>query len=697
MAHRPTCTLALAGLALWLAPGPAAAELDCAALPELMQDFVRGHVHRTELGPELEARTVDTYLRRIDPSRMLLTRAEVRAVNESMRGVFDRIRAGDCKSLSELHKNMVRQHERTAKFVREFVSADGYALDEKARLVLDPEERGSPATPEERDALLKSWVHFQIATYVANGTPLPEARRKLAERYDRRFRRLLETPPQDVYGDFLDAFAGSLDPHSSYLSAKVLEDFRIGMSLSLEGIGVALAEEDGYAVAERIIPGGAADRQKTLRPKDKIIAVAPKGDGEFVDIIDMPLREAVALIRGKAGSRVDLTVVREGEGTERFNVAIVRDKIDLEEQAASLRFEEREVGGRKLRLAVLGLPSFYGDADPTQRQSTKDVERLLRQVAEEKADGLLLDLSRNGGGLLQHAVTVSGFFLRSGAIVAIENSDGERQIQRDHDRSVLYSGPLVVLTSRVSASASEILAGALKDYRRAVIVGDDHTFGKGTVQTVATLPHGDGALKITTQLFFRPGGLSTQHDGVASDVVVPSLLAGEEYGEKTQPYSIPPHETTAFLSDTANGTESHWQPLTDPILAELGRRSHDRVEGNPEFAEIRKKVAERDARPPSVQVSEFLAERKQDERAEPAGTADPKEEERRPEVEEAIWVLTDLVRLLNDPGRDASVEQDDGSGEAARAERPSKRSRTGPRSVSPRGPGQGQARPRAGR
>jgi carboxyl-terminal processing protease len=636
--------LALAGLWLALAPRPAAGELVCAALPDLMREFLRSHVQHPSFGPELEARTIDTWLHRVDPTRTLLTEAEVRALGESMRGVFDRLRAGECTGLLELHKGLVRQHERAAKFVRHFVSAESYALDEKASLILDPEQRGNPATPEARDALFRNWIHFQIATYVANGTELAEARRKLAERYERRFRRLLETPERDVYGQFLDAFAGSLDPHSSYLSAEVLEDFRIGMSLSLEGIGVALSEEDGYAVAERIIPGGAADRQKVLQPKDKIIAVAPKGDGEFVDIIDMPLREAVALIRGKAGSPVGLTVLREGRDTERFNVAIVRDKIDLEEQAASLRFEERESGGRTLKLAVLELPSFYGDADPMQRQATKDVERLLRQIREAGADGLLLDLSRNGGGLLQHAVTVSGFFLRSGAIVAIENSDGERQIQRDHDRAVLFSGPLVVLTSRVSASASEILAGALKDYRRAVIVGDDHTFGKGTVQTVTTLPNGDGALKVTTQLFFRPGGLSTQHDGVRSDLVIPSLLAGEDYGERAQPHSIPPHRTTPFLSDTANGSDSPWQPVSDAVIAELARRSRPRVEANPDFAEIRKKIEEREKGSPPIRVAEFLAER-EEARTELPDPVAPKPEPPRPEVQEALLVLADLVSL----------------------------------------------------
>ena len=644
MQDRSLRTLVLAGLLLAFAPRPAGAELACATLPDLMQAFVRNHVQKSALDAELESRTVDTYLRRVDASRTLLTAPEVEGAKRSMQGVFRRIRSGDCQPLLDLHKELVRQHERAAKFVRAFVLRDGYVLDEKASLVLDPDRRGNPPSAEARDALLRSWVHFQMATYVANGTPLAEARRKLAERYDRRLRRLLETSPPDIYGDFLDSFAGSLDPHSSYLSAEVLEDFRIGMSLSLEGIGVALSEQDGYAVAERIIPGGAADRQKVLRPKDKIIAVAQEGD-DFVDIIDMPLREAVALIRGKAGSRVNLTVLREGESTERFNVAIVRDKIDLEEQAASLRYEDRTLGGRKLKLAVLELPSFYGDADPSQRQSTKDVERLLRRASEEKADGLLFDLSRNGGGLLQHAVLISGFFLRSGAIVAIENADGDRQIQRDTDRDVLFSGPLVVLTSRISASASEILAGALKDYRRAVIVGDDHTFGKGTVQTVSPLPHGDGALKITTQLFFRPGGLSTQHDGVASDVVIPSLLAGEEYGEKTQPYSVPPRKTTAFLSDTANGSQSRWKPVDDATLAELGRRSRKRVETSAEFAEIRKKLEEREKHPPAVQVAEFMAERDQI-APDPSEPGAETEEEPRPEVDEALLVLADLVTLV---------------------------------------------------
>jgi carboxyl-terminal processing protease len=335
----------------------------------------------------------------------------------------------------------------------------------------------------------------------------------------------------------------------------------------------------------------------------------------------MPLRDAVALIRGKKGTKVGLTVLRQGEKTERFSIEIVRDTIDLEEQAAKLHFEERDVDGRKMKLAVLDLPSFYGDVDPTKRQCTDDVAKLLAQVRKEKADGLLLDLSRNGGGLLQHAVEISGYFLREGDVVAIENGHGQKQVLRDRDDSVLYNGPMVVAVSRVSASAAEILAGALKDYQRAVIVGDDHTFGKGTVQTVSTLPPGEGALKITTGLFFRPGGQSTQHSGVSSDVTMPSFLVGadDDFGEKTQPYSLPPESIAPFLSDDANAQAGpeHWQRITPGTVAVLAERSKRRVDKDSEFTELREKIAEAKANNGIVRLSEIL---KQQEEAKAAGT-----------------------------------------------------------------------------
>ncbi len=662
-----------------LLAGPAEADLRCDMIPNLMRGYFQNHVRFNERSDEIERRTFEIYVRRLDPSRTLLLASEEAAMRASLRGIFDDLAKGDCTRLTDLQKTLIRHHEAAAKFVRATVSDPGYTIDTSVELVFDPEKRGYPTTPEERDKLQRSLIHFQISNYVAADTALDEAKRRLIQRYERRLKQLIDVSPAEVNSVFLDSFAASLDPHSNYLSSDVLEDFRISMTLSLEGIGVALAERDGYAVAERIIPGGAADRQKELKAKDKIIAVS-QADGKAVDIIDMPLRDAVALIRGKKGTKVGLTVLRQGEKTERFSIEIIRDTIDLEDQAAKLSFETREVDGKKLKLAVLELPSFYGDSDPTNRQCTDDIARLLAQVKQEKADGLLLDLSRNGGGLLQHAVEISGFFVRKGEVVAIENGHGQKQVLRDPDGSIHYAGPLVVLISRASASAAEIVAGALKDFQRAVIVGDDHTFGKGTVQTVSTLPPGEGALKVTTGLFFRPGGQSTQHAGVPSDVPMPSYLSGadDDFGEKTQPYSLPPESISPFLGDTANAADGpdHWNRITPGTVAVLSERSKRRVATNAEFIELREKIAEAKANDGVVRLSEILKQQQEakagaaatpigESATQPGATgvvgegasagnltpdadADsvgPDDESQSPQFQEALLILTDLVTL----------------------------------------------------
>ncbi len=244
--------LALVGLA---APPASGADLRCSQIPEFMRSYLRHHVLHHKLTDELEERTADSYLRRLDPSRSLLTEAEAAEIRATLSGIFEQVSTGNCASLKKLHKRLVRHHEAAAKLVRKIVTPDSYEIDSSASLVLDPEKRGHPATPEQREDLMRRLVHFQMSNYVSNETPLPEAKKKLIARYERRFKRFLEIEPRETYAAFLDAFAVSLDPHSNYLSAEVLEDFRIGMSLSLEGIGVALSEQDGYAVAELNIPG----------------------------------------------------------------------------------------------------------------------------------------------------------------------------------------------------------------------------------------------------------------------------------------------------------------------------------------------------------------------------------------------------------------------------------------------------------
>ena len=641
-----------------------ASALSCETIPAFMKRYLVQHIRHHQLTPELRRRTAEVFMRSFDPSQSVMLESEIEAMKTQLMSSFDDIESGGCSAISMVHRKFTEKQKEIAAFVKDFVSAEDYAVDMEVEILIDARKRGYPKTVAEREQLTRNLVHFQMSNYISDVTPLEEAKELLNHRYELRMKRIAELEPVDLYSNFLDAFATSLDPHSNYFSAEMYEDFRISMSLSLIGIGVALSERDGFAIVERIIPGGAADRLGLLEPEDKIIEVGQENE-KPVNIIDMPLRDSVSLIRGKKGTTVRLVVLRQAETTERFTVAIVRDEISLEDQAAALRFEEREVDGQKLKLAILELPSFYGDADPSKRQCTDDVADLLRQVNEANADGLVLDLSRNGGGLLNHAVTVSGFFLSKGEIVKVQDTRGQEEVLADSDKSILYAGPLVVHTSRISASAAEILAGALKDYKRAVIAGDDHTFGKGTVQTVASLPPGLGALKITTAMFYRPGGRSTQHDGVEADVVIPSALSGDDYGEKYQPFSIEGNAIHAFQSSyaIANLPSNSWTVVNQEMLEKLTSESKRRIDASAEFAEVYEKLAEYRENAGVIRPAD-LVERRQEEReksvdgqttsstGEPeadAGVQDAvdskseKAEKISPQLAEATNVLVDLI------------------------------------------------------
>jgi carboxyl-terminal processing protease len=652
-------------------PASASEPLTCERIPELTKTYLHKHISFHYVNDELRQRLVDSYVKRLDPSKSLYLADEAKELERNLRGVIQDVREGNCTALMAIHEDQVARFERLEKFVQALLESPDYALDTDAVLIIDPDKRAWPKTEETRKELVTKLVHFQMSNYLASDMPLDEAKQKLIKRYQLSTRRAKERTTEDLYASYLDAFATALDPHSNYLSRDVLEDFQISMGLSLEGIGVALSSRDGYSIVEKVIPGGAADGLGILEPNDKIIAVAQEG-ADPVDIIDMDLRDVVRLIRGKRGTKVHLTILRQGDTTERFQVSIVREKINLEEQAAKLRFEEMEIDGKKHKLAVLDLPSFYGGRNPGERQSSRDVQRLLEQAREEKATGLLLDLSRNGGGLLENSVEIAGFFLEKGGVVAVRDTFSKVQVLRDRDRDIVWDGPLVVLTSRVSASASEIVAGALKDYRRAVIVGDDHTFGKGTVQSMVPLPEGLGALKVTTALFFRPGGKSTQNAGVAADVTVPSVFATDDFGEKHQTYSLPSQTITPFidfdempaLASTERGVP--WRPVTDEVLAELARRSEARVTASEDFAKVRERIAKAEERNGVVHLDDLMKEKKEEEQENARAEAEAStsesgdeaadvpveahasasdEDEPSPQQREALNVLADLIRL----------------------------------------------------
>jgi carboxyl-terminal processing protease len=587
--------------------------LQCDDLPPLFELFERSHYAIRDLTPEVKKRTVDQFIKELDPSRTLLIDSDVLALKKDITEVWDTMKSGDCSVLDHANDLLVSRSEEDQRIAEKMLDAS-YKLDDSVELNLDPEKRGYSKTAEERQALVRKMVHFQMSNLLI-ALPMDQAKKQLIHRYQLFTKRLKERGTKKTMPEmYAEAFATSLDPHSSFFSADALADFQIQMRLALEGIGAALTNQDGFTVIDSLVPGGQAEKSNVLRVKDKIIAVSQDGQ-KPISTIDMDLQDVVKMIRGKKGTRVTLTVLREGKPAKTFDVTIVRDKIDVKEQAAKITYETRKISDRTVKVGVIDLPSFYGGGEEGQgRSSFQDVKRLLEEAKQEKVDGIVIDLSRNGGGLLQDAVKIAGLFIQKGGVVATKDTSGKVEVLADEDDDVVFSGPVEILTSRASASASEILAGALKDYHRALIVGSDHTFGKGTVQVLQPLPRDLGGMKVTTGMFFLPGGVSTQQKGVASDVHVPSLLDGYDLGEKKLDYSLPPQSTEAFVSKSANTSEAlkHWKPLDQSAVAVLARRSEERVQKDPDMGEIAKQLEENVKNRGIVRLSEIRKKEKED-------------------------------------------------------------------------------------
>ncbi len=565
--------------------------LSGAVMPQLFNLYLRFHYVHHQMNDELKKRTVEQFIKTIDPSKTLLLEDDVEKMKKDLVSMFKTMDEDECSKLDEAYSVLVKRAEENEKFAKEFLG-DSYKLDENTELITDPDKRKYPKNMDEKKALLSKLIHFQVSNYLITKTKLPEAKKNVAHNYELSSKRIREKTADKRYVDFAEAFSTALDPHSSYFSTDALEEFRINMQLSLEGIGCSLSSQDGFTTVEEVIPGGAADRMKVLQPKDKIIAVTQEGQ-KPQSVIDMDLSDVVRQIRGKKGTKVTLTILRQGDKTINFDVTIVRDKIDIKESAAKLTYETKKVGDKTFKIGMIDLPSFYGGGKDG-RSSFTDMKKLVVEANKNKVDGLILDLSRNGGGLLDDAVKIAGLFIKKGPVVATKSSDEKVDILADRDDEIYYSGPLLVLTSRLSASASEILAGALKDYHRAMIVGSDHTFGKGTVQVVTDLPSGMGAMKVSTGMFFIPGGYSTQHRGVMSDIELPSPYTTDDVGEKTMDYSLPPQKISTFTGSDINvdDPKKKWVAINDELVQRLKENSKQRVSKDTKFIEILKNLDE---------------------------------------------------------------------------------------------------------
>ena len=574
------------------------------------------------LDDELAAKFLDRYLEALDPAHLLFLQSDAQEFDAFRSRLADMTRReGDISPARAIFQRYLERLDQRVGYVTNLRHSEKFDFTGHNTYSFDREKA---APPQDLEAARELWRQNLRAEYLQEklaGKKSADIVMALTRRYTRLLQTMRKLTPDEVLEVYLNALAHVYDPHSDYLGRAQMDDFSIAMNLSLFGIGATLRAEDGYCNIYDLVPGGPAARSGLLKPGDRIVAVG-QGDQKLVDIVDMPLPDAVKLIRGPKGTRVRLTLIPASAGDEsaRKTITLVRDEVKLEDQQAKARIVDLpQKDGATLRLGLIDLPSFYrGDDGPTgttRISATADVAKLIRKLEAEHIQGLILDLRHNGGGSLEEAITLTGLFIREGPVVQTRERDGHNDVGADTDASELYDGPLIVLTSRFSASASEILAGALEDYGRALIVGDKSTFGKGTVQSVVPLARlmdqghlahsvDPGALKVTIRKFYRPSGASTQLKGVAADIALPSLSDAAEVGETELKDPLPWDHIPP--SDFAR--EDH----VSPFRRELRARSAARVAGDPDFAYMREDIAQLKRRLAAKTVSLNEADRRQE-------------------------------------------------------------------------------------
>ena len=550
----------------------------------------RHHYNKPPLNDERSLKIYDSYLKLLDPSRSYFTAADIAEFDQWRTQFDDLLKSGDLDPGFIIYKRHLDRLKQRLDFVLaqldEGVDKLDFSIDES--LQTDREKAPWAKNSAELDDLWRKRLKDEALRLKIAGKEPKAIQELLLKRYKNQISRLEQTRGEDIFQAYINAFAQTYDPHTNYLSPDNAENFDINMSLSLEGIGAVLQNDNDYVKVVRLVPAGPADKSKQIVPADKIIGVA-QGNGEMVDVIGWRLDEVVKLIRGPKGSVVRLDVIpasnAPNDQTSKV-VAITREAVKLEEQAAKKSVLKLQHEGHDYKLGVIEVPAFYLDfkafraGDPNYTSTTRDVKRLLGELQKEKVDGVVLDLRNNGGGSLQEATELTGLFIDQGPTVLVRNSDGRVDVLNDENTGIFYKGPLTVLVNRLSASASEIFAGAMQDYHRALIIGGQ-TFGKGTVQTVQPLNHGE--LKLTLAKFYRVSGQSTQHQGVIPDIEYPAVVDTKEIGESALPEAMPWDSIRPAI-----------KPAVDPFkpfLAELQARHNTRTASDPDFVFTRERLA----------------------------------------------------------------------------------------------------------
>lgn len=598
-----------------------------------VRQLLADHLSKHPLDDEISRRAMKSLLEGFDPRKLYFYQSDIDEFMTKRDQLDDDVNRGVVSFIYTVHKRFLARLDERVKLVDELVRADhDFGLDEE--LVIEPDLLQYPKDEAEAKERWRKLIKYNLLTLRADKVADQEARDKISRRYHSAAKRWKQADGDELLERFLTSITTAYDPHTSYMSPTNLDNFKIILRLNLDGIGAALQQDldDSHTIVSSIVPGGAASKHGKLKKDDKIVSVGQGADGPMVEVSEMKLNDVVKMIRGHAGTIVRLGVIPKGEKDVQI-YSITRAKVELSDQAARGVVLERgkKLDGTPARVGYIDLPSFYQDMEAARnanddsaeyRSTTRDVRRILQDFNRQGIDALVLDLRRNGGGSLTEAINLTGLFIDEGPVVQVKDSDARVQSYDDLDRGMTWNGPLVVLTSKFSASASEILAGAIQDYRRGLVIGDESTHGKGTVQSLLDLgqqlfpipnPPNYGALKITMQQFYRPNGDSTQKRGVLSDITLPSLTNSIGMGEgeldfalnfdKVKPAQFQPYDLVA-----------------QPIVNQVRARSASRVSQSEDFAKLQRDIERykefKDAKTVPLNEQKYLARRDSERTAE---------------------------------------------------------------------------------
>lgn len=568
--------------------------------------FTRAHYKSFDMDDALSEQIFNRYIKQLDYARNIFLSTDIKSFEKYKLDFDSMIARGKLNAAYEIYNLNLKRREQRYQFALSLLEKP-FDFTKSERYNFDREDAAWPTSEAELDALWRLRVKYDALNLTLAGKEWPKVKEVLAKRYKRAIKRLKQSESEDVFQIVMNSFARVVEPHTSYLSPRNAERFKVDMNLSLEGIGAVLRAEEDYTVIQSVVPGGPADKSNQLKPKDRIIGVS-QSEGEFVDVIGWRLDDVVDLIKGPKGSLVKLQVMGEVDASDDSIkvISIVRDKIILEDKAAKSEVYYENAGdktGRKL--GVINIPSFYNDL-------SRHVKKEIDKLKAENVEGIIIDLRGNGGGSLTEATLLTGLFIDKGPVVQVRTGANRISVNSDTDGITYYDGPLTVMVDRYSASASEIFSAAIQDYGRGVVVGE-HTFGKGTVQQHKPLgrvydlyENPLGSIQYTIAKFYRINGGSTQHRGVLPDISFPSAIDPEEWGESKEENALPWDQVPR-----ANYAELD---KIDTDLAYLTSLHKERIKEDKEFnyllSDIEEYKKEKDDKSISLNIAERKAKRK---------------------------------------------------------------------------------------